>query len=225
MQLGGAFNTYASDWGDRWPAPGGVAGNWSYWSQSKKTVNDGMQEIASGGIMGYIKQRGNKSVFCCPLMPEWKSWYSPRTYSMNSYLRDRIDVEYPSCCSLEKGCLTGIRPNRLSEPSRTILLFEGIPLTVKWESLDYYVYIYRCCNWTGAKGYYAKLAYTIDPAHPWHGRFNNYLYTDGHLAARPPGRKTSALYSTHKEMYEWYVDKAGFEKRWANNDYLYAPYE
>jgi prepilin-type processing-associated H-X9-DG protein len=226
MQLGVAFNTYASDWGDRWPAPGGVAGNWSYWSQSQRTGNGDMQEIASGGIMGYIKQRGNRSVFCCPLMPDWKSYYSPRTYTMNSYLRDRIDVEYPSSSTLEKGCLTGIRPSRLSEPSRTILLFEGLPLTFAWEGDPYYVYIYRCCNWRGVKGYYSKVLHTIDPGSPWHGRFNNYLYADGHLRARTPGKYYPPDLSTHKEMYEWYVDKAYFERVWVTKGwYRNAPYE
>ena len=199
QQLGNAFHTYSQDWDDRWPAPGGVAGNWSYWSQS-----------GNGGIQGYVKQRGYNSVFCCPLMPEWKSRYDPRSYTMNSYLREPADKEYPGCTSVFKG----IRTSNIQRMSETILLFEGLPLTYGWESIGYYVYIYRCCNWTGVKGYDPQSVsnqYISDPGRPWHGRFNNYLYTDGHLRARTPGRKTRGVLSTHKEMYEWYVDKARFE--------------
>lgn len=210
MQLGAAFNTYSQDWDDYWPCPGGLVGDRSYWHQSGR-----------GGLLGYVKQRGNKSIFCCPLMPDWKSYYDPRSYCMNSYLREPADVEYYTCTSI----LKGIRTPNIQQMSRTILLFEGLPLTVEWEKLGYYVYIYRCCNWTGVKGYYPKLAYTIDPANPWHGRFNNYLYTDGHLRARPPGTKPRNIYCSHKEMYEWYVDKVKFEQRWARGDYPYAPYE
>lgn len=200
QQIAAAFNTYSQDWSDYWPAPGGKAGDWTYWSQSGK-----------GGLSGYIKQQGYGTVWCCPKMPEWTSKYPPRSYSMNSYLREPADVEYAACTSIIKG----IRISNVSNMSKTILVFEGLPLTVGWEKDDYYIYIYRCCNWTGVKGFYPKLAYTIDPAHPWHGRFNNYLYTDGHLQARSPGRKTVGVLSTYKEMYEWYASKARFEtEKW-----------
>ncbi len=70
QQLANAFHTYAQDWNDRWPAPGGLVGDRSYWSQTSP----------AGGINPYIKQRGSRSVFCCPLMPDWKSSvYGPRT--------------------------------------------------------------------------------------------------------------------------------------------------
>ncbi len=147
---------------------------------------------------------------------------------MNSYLRDRIDVDYPSCCSPETGLLTGVCPNRVSLPSKTILLFEGLPLTYGWEGIGYYVYIYRCCNWTGAKGYDPLLTspYVADAGRPWHGRLSNYVYCDGHLKARSPGLKTKGQYSTHKEMYEWYVDKGKFESDvWPNCAKQRVPYE
>lgn len=223
-QLANAFHTYAQDWNDRWPAPGGVKGDWSYWSQTSP----------SGGINPYLKQRGSRSVFCCPLMPDWKSFlYAPRTYCMNSYLRDMVDVEYPTCCSLEKGLLTGISPNRIAIPGKTVLLFEGLPLTYGWESIGYYIYIYRCCNWTGVKGYNPELrsSFISDAGSPWHGRVSNYVYCDGHLRARPPGRcfvKPSGPtdLSTHNEMYEWYVDKAKFETQvWPTHAKLGVPYE
>ncbi len=210
QQLANAFNAYAQDWDDRWPAPGGLAGDLSYWSQSSP----------KGGLNPYIKNHGNRSVFCCPLMPDWKSNYPARSYSMNSYLREPADVEYYSCTSIR----SGIRVPNISRSNDTILLFEGLPLTIGWEDLGYYVYIYRCCNWTGVKGYYSECKYTIDPAHPWHGKFNNYLYCDGHVEARAPGKYYPPGVSTHKEMYEWYVDKAKFERNWAKG-YYRAPYE
>ena len=90
-----------------------------------------------------------------------------------------------------------------------------------WENNQDYVYIYRCCNWMGAKGYYSKVFLdTFQPGKPWHGKKNNYLYCDGHVVARPPGRYTTGSLSTYNEMYEWYVDKAYyqsiFEKNWAS---------
>jgi type II secretory pathway pseudopilin PulG len=53
QQLANAFHTYAQDWDDRWPAPGGLVGDRSYWSQTSP----------AGGINPYLKQRGNRSVF------------------------------------------------------------------------------------------------------------------------------------------------------------------
>jgi prepilin-type processing-associated H-X9-DG protein len=202
MQLTRAFQTYAQDWSDYWPCPGGRVGDYAYWHQT-----------GNGGLESYVKQRDRKSVWCCPLMPEWKSIYDPRSYCMNSYLRNRIDIEYPTCCNPDKDLMTGIRASSIPEMDRTILLFEGLPLRVEWEGDPDYVYIYRCCNWTGVKGYSPLLypMYTIDPGRPWHGRVSNYVYTDGHLAARPPGSRTVGKLSTHKEMYEWYVDKDIFE--------------
>ena len=212
LQLTRAFQTYSQDWSDYWPSPGGIMGDFAYWSQT-----------GSGGLSTYVKQRGYRSVWCCPLMPEWEGKYDPRSYSMNSYLREPADCEFPGCTGLFKG----IRTSNIPKMNRTILLFEGLPLVPGWdERHPYYVYIYRCCNWTGVKGYYQKLTYTIDPARPWHGKRNNYVYTDGHLSARPPGRKTIGELSTHKEMYEWYVDKGRFETKlwpvWAKQG---APYE
>jgi prepilin-type N-terminal cleavage/methylation domain-containing protein len=214
-QLGLAFSDYAQDWNDYWPCPGGRAGDYAYWHQS-----------ANGGLVGYVRQHGYKTVWCCPTMPTWLSKYPPRSYTMNSYLRKWTDVEYPGCCGLDKDLLTGVCGNQVSNPSRTILLFEGLPLTWGWEGSGYYIYIYRCCNWTGVKGFYPKLAYTIDPASPWHRKCNNYLYADCHLTARRPGRKTSGELSTYKEMYEWYVDKARFEsKLWPQYSKQGAPRE
>lgn len=219
QQLAIAFHTYAQDWDDRWPAPGGLVGDRSYWSQT----------APRGGINPYIKQRGNGSVFCCPLMPDWKSYYPPRTYTMNSYLREPADVEYDYNHD-GMGCtriLKGIRTPNIPKASATVLLFEGLPLKWGWENDADYIYIYRCCNWTGAKGYSAVIyrQHTMDPGSPWHGRFNNYVYCDGHLKARPPGKYYAPYLSTHKEMYEWYVDKGKLEENWTRDWHRRAPYE
>ena len=217
QRLGSAFLLYSQDHYDYWPCPGGLRGDWTYWSQS-----------GNGGIQSYVNQRGHKSVFCCPLMPEWKGLYNPRSYSMNSYLREPADIEYHpnrTCISIIKG----IRITNIGQMSATILLFEGLPLKIDDPNSNIdYAYIYRCCNWTGVRGYSSTMyrQHTINPGQPWHGRHNNYLYTDGHLQARPPGRYTVGVLSTYKEMYEWYVDKARFEaKTWPVYQRSGAAYE
>ena len=217
LQLASAFQTYQQDWSDYWPCPGGLMGDYAYWHQT-----------GNGGLMQYVRQRDHHSVWCCPLMPDWKGRYDPRSYSMNSYLREPADVEYPTCVGITRG----IRTSNISQMNRTVLLFEGLPLIPVWKDLPpcdtrtFYVYIYRCCNWSGVKGYYPSLAYTIDPSHPWHGTKSNYIYADGHLCTRRPGRKTVGTLSTYKEMREWYVDKGKFEAiTWPKNRLAGAPYE
>lgn len=211
-QLSCAFALYSNDWNGFWPCPGGLIGDRTYWSQS-----------GPGGLESYVNQRGNKSVWCCPSMPDWTCAYPPRTYTMNSYLREakngRCDIEYPTCINF----LSGIRTGRLLQPQRTILLFEGLPLVWGWENGRTDLYIYRCCNWTGVRGYYDKVARTVDPGKAWHGRVNDYLYCDGHIVARPPGATVKNGYnmpncnlSTYQEMYEWYADKTIFQ---ANYNY------
>jgi prepilin-type processing-associated H-X9-DG protein len=195
-QFAAAFYLYSQDWDDFWPSPGGLAGDYAYWAQTGK-----------GGLESYIKQRGPRSTWCCPYLTEWRSKYPARTYSMNSYLRTPADIEYPGCVSL----MCGINTSRVGDPRRTILLYEGVQLTTGWENTPLYNYIYRCANWTWVRGYTDKVAYTVNPGKPAHGRFNNYLYCDGHIVARPPGKRTAAQLSTFREMYEWYVDKARYE--------------
>ncbi len=203
-QFAAAFHLYSQDWNNFWPCPGGLAGDYAYWAQT-----------GNGGLESYIKQRGPKSVWCCPNMTEWRSKYPARTYSMNSYLRTPADIEYPSCVSL----MCGINTSKIGEPQRTILLYEGVQLTTGCENTPLYNYIYRCANWTCVRGYVDKIAYTVNPGKPAHGEFNNYLYCDGHIVTRSPGIRTIAQLSTFREMYEWYVDKARYEdtyqKHWS----------
>lgn len=203
-QFAGAFALYSSDWEGSWPCPGGLVGDRSYWSQT-----------GTGGLNAYIKQQGLKSVWCCPMLSDWYGKYPPRSYSMNSYLRTPADAEYPGCVSL----LRGIQVYRIPQPSQTILLYEGVPKSAdyseKAHTEDGVYYIYRCANWTWARGYYSKILHTINPGKPWHQSRNNYLYCDGHIVARPPGRRTVGELSTYSEMRQWYVDKVAFERTYA----------
>ena len=204
-QFGEAFSLYERDWSGEWPNPGGQLGDWGYWSQTNR----------NGGLNPYLKQSGDKSVWCCPLMPDWKSKYPPRSYTMNSYLRYIPDKEYPESIQRDSKLMRGISIYRVPQPAKTILLFEGLPLKSGWENNADYVYIYRCCNWKGVKGYYDKIYLdTFEPGKPWHGKRNNYLYCDGHVIARPPGVRSYAELSSYKEMREWYVDKAYCQKKW-----------
>lgn len=200
-QLGGGFGMYASDWNGWWPCPGGLYGNRGYWSQT-----------GEGGLNAYVEEAGLDTVWCCPKLTEWSGRFPARSYSMNSYLRTPPDVEYPSCI----GILRGIAVTRIFEPSRTILLYEGVPRSTEYNEAAYtedqVYYIYRCANWTWVRGYYSRITHTIEPGKPWHGRVNNYLYTDGHVVAREPGKRTVAALSTYSEMREWYVNKAYFEQ-------------
>lgn len=204
-QLGTAFELYADDYNETWPSPGGLPGDYNYWSQS-----------GDGGLESYVKQSGVGSVWCCPNLKHWKGRFKARTYTMNSYLRDPYDVEYPTSINI----LKGIKLKRIKEPGNTVLLFEGNPLSSKYIDTTYY-YIYRCANWSWVKGYYDQNIYADNPGDPWHNTVNNYLYCDGHTKARQPGTRTQAQLSTYDEMYEWYVDKASFPnkyKKWFPNE-------
>ncbi len=204
-RLGEAFQLYANDWNGSWPSPGGLVGDRTYWSQS-----------GFGGLNIYVKQQGVGSVWCCPLLTEWHGKYPARTYSMNSYLRTPADVDYPTCIGILKGIDTG----KIPAPQATVLLFEAVPLSAAYQntaySEDQIYYIYRCANWSWARGFYANIAHAIQPGKPWHGKKNNYLYCDGHIVARPPGPKTTGTWSTYEEMSEWYVDKAAFGRKFAH---------
>lgn len=197
-QLGTAFGLYSEDYDNTWPSPGGLAGDYNYWSQS-----------GDGGLESYVKQSGVGSVWCCPNQKHWGGKFKARTYTMNSYLRTPCDVEYPTSINILDGiCLTDIE-----EPSETVLLFEGNPLNSKYIDSNYY-YIYRCANWSWAKGYYEINQMADSPGKPWHNTVNNYLYCDGHKKARQPGKRTISQLSTYDEMYEWYVKKSEFPEKY-----------
>jgi prepilin-type N-terminal cleavage/methylation domain-containing protein/prepilin-type processing-associated H-X9-DG protein len=191
-QLGRAFGLYLSDWNGVYPAPGGKRGDYNYWSQS-----------GSGGIVSYVGSSGGVgTVWCCPQLTEWHGRYPARTYSMNSYLRDPPDRDYDACIWIFKGC----PENMIEDPRRTILLYEGLPVTPNWpDSLDY---IYRCGNWTCVRGWYTKdmpCLHTLNSWKPWHGDKNNYLYCDGHVRSFKPNKKPNR--PPYDATNEWWVRK------------------
>jgi prepilin-type processing-associated H-X9-DG protein len=199
MSLSRAFTLYVDDWNGIYPAPGGLVGNWGYWSQS-----------GLGGLAHYVgpSRKSLATVWCCPELPEWTGQYPPRSYAMNSYLRDPKDVDYPTCTGIKDG----IRACDILRPRRTILLYEGLP-ELAGNHIDY---VYRCANWAWVRGWFPKPAPSYYQANiPWHGRFNNYLYCDGHLRARKPEcySDTPSHFPPLDEHNEWYVDPIAVAKR------------
>ncbi|MCE5321768.1 hypothetical protein LLG46_00465 [bacterium] len=195
---------YSQDWSGYWPCPGGKYGNISYWAQT-----------GNGGLQRYLPQRGVKSVWCCPMVDDWNGSFSPRSYSMNSYLRTPADVEYNDGVNDCTKIVKGVDTCKIMRPTRTVLLYEGRYLANDANiNLDY---IYRCANWYYVSGYAEKTPWSTKSDRPWHGRYNNYLYCDGHVIARRPGLWTIRKYSTYSEMYEWYVDKGAYESYFTKN--------
>lgn len=164
-QLYGAFFLYAADWDGRFPCPGGLPGDLTYWAQGQ-----------GGGIDAYLKSGhlGLRGPYCCPSYTgKWNSPYLPRTYGMNSFLREPPDIDFPGSLAY----LSGIAQNRIKAPAGTILLYEGIPANSEHPIGEGYVY--RCGNWTCVRGYYRDYPnpqiYWQDADRPWHGQRNNYL--------------------------------------------------
>jgi len=204
-QLGAAFQMYTGDWYGAYPAPGGLMGNWNYWAQS-----------GNAGLTPYVGGRcgGFNTIWTCPLMTQWDCPYPVRSYGMNSFLRRPADVAYPSCVSIR----APIRQDAIPKPRRTILLYEGIQVTIPLPEIkpEYVhrlgVYVYRCGDWTEVRGWFTAPAKGMLSAHvPMHeaSGTNNYLYCDGHVKARPPGTLLVRMSPnvTWKEAEEWFVDK------------------
>lgn len=198
-QFGIAFNLYADDWGGYYPSPGGLTGDYDYWSQS-----------GSGGLTKYVGNRpgGANTIWCCPCMKEWNSPYPARTYCMNSYLRNPADIAYPTSCGIK----APIRLDGVSSPKRTILLYESYQniSSPPAGSDSMGISTYRCGDWTTVKGWYTKPASgVLNGEMAWHVERNNYLYCDGHVKCRRPGKYTLGLPSgtTWEEASEWYVNK------------------
>lgn len=206
-QFATAFSLYSNDWNGYWPCPGGRMGDENYWAQ-----------LNSNSLRKYIRQNGIKSVWCCPTIKNRAGIFSPRSYFMNSYLCTPADVEYGDCINVR----CGLDICKLSHPAKSILLYEGSSLADDGSNkIDY---ASRCGNWEYVSGYkeHTKQAQASD--HPAHRRFNNYLYCDGHIISRAPGIFTTVWnaenLSTYSEMYQWYVDKTAYERKftryWAN---------
>lgn len=197
-QLGKAFQAYIEDWQGRWPSPGGLKGDRSYWAQS-----------GSGGLVPYVQSKGGlKTVWCCPELNQWEGIYPPRSYGMNSYMRDPMDWEWISVCGEPLGILNtcGIHDSDIVVPSKTILLYEGIPET--GSSNMVIDHIDRCGNWTQVRGWFSNSMprlHSIDSNKPWHGILNNYIYCDGHAASFAPNKHPNA--PSRDCTNEWYVAK------------------
>lgn len=200
QQLGRAFHLYVSDWNSVYPAPGGRAGDHIYWAQSGR-----------GGLVGYIGRNGGAgTIWCCPELTKWHGRYEARTYSMNSYLRNPPDIDYPSCTS--PAFQFGVPENKIEVPGRTILLYEGMHVTMDWpDSQDY---IYRCGNWTCVRGWFTQdqpYPHTFNSWLPWHSTTNNYLYVDGHVRSFRPNQWPN--HPPFNETNEWWVRKTEMARK------------
>ena len=189
-QLYIAFQLYAKDWDDTLPCPGG----------QKDEIAWSMDE--GGGVDAYLHNQnmGGKSVYCCPSYAgRWNSKYSPRTYGMNSFLREPPDILYPY--SLDY--LTGISQTHIIAPADTILLYEGIPANSTHPLGEGYVY--RCADWQWVRGFYPYVHYQ-NADEPWHGQMNNYLMCDGHIITKVPEKYGSFIEPT-LDNNMWYAQK------------------
>lgn len=208
-QLGKAFQTYLSDWNGVYPSPGGRYGEYNCWSQT-----------GDGGLVRYVRSKGGVgTVWCCPVLKKWDGIYPARTYGMNSCLRgsgggyDWFDRDYNTFLKRvhdRQWHIYGCPENLMDSPRRTILLYEGIPVTPAWNYAE--DYIYRCGDWTCVRGYYLetrKYNNTRDSWLAWHGIRSNYLYCDGHVACRIPCKMKVPEYlnTTPDEVVEWKVKK------------------
>lgn len=172
-QLSWAFGLYLSAWDGVYPAPGGLYGERSYWDQGQ-----------SGGLNTYLgSRRQGFSVWVCPELDYWGSDWDPRTYTMNSFLRDPPDVEpYTEANKITDGIAEADIPC----PASTLLLFEGIQRTGGQESTNR-GYVNRCGDYTTEAGYWrAPLPDALNADRPWHGSENNLLFVDGHVDAMAP---------------------------------------
>ncbi len=176
-QLFQAFQGYATDYDEVWPCPGGLLGDLNYWHQSGR-----------GGLTPYINNTGLRSVWVCPSWQlGWGSSFPPRTYGMNTALRDPPDVvPWPAANQVRLGLPTA----SLLAPAETILLYEGIPNTLR--VYPGYGYVGRCGYWESVKGYdrYPNVLWNGSwlPHVPWHNGCCNYLFCDGHVKRQVPRR-------------------------------------
>ncbi|MBI3947959.1 MAG: DUF1559 domain-containing protein [Armatimonadetes bacterium] len=176
-QFGQAFQMYAADYDDVWPSPGGLVGDLNYWHQS-----------GNGGLEPYLRNAGAglQSIWVCPSWGMgWESQFAPRTYGMNSALRNPPDVlPWPAANYVRDGLPMAMLP----APAETILLFEGIPNIVK--VYPGYGYVGRTGYWDSVKGYdvYPNRLWNNGwrPHAAWHLGQNNYLFCDGHVKRQVP---------------------------------------
>ncbi len=173
-QLGHAFALYADDWDGVLPAPGGLFGERNYWDQGS-----GM------GLDRYLRNRtGAGSVWACPELTGWDNpKWEPRSYTMNTFLRDPPDVEDPK---VSVKITDALALSEISAPADTLLLFEGTQTATAAENTGF-GYVYRDGDWTHARGYWRHPVKGFQFAdQPWHNGRNDYLFVDGHVKAMAP---------------------------------------
>lgn len=172
-QFSGAFGMYLDDWDGVYPSPGGLRGERNYWDQG-----------AGAGLDLYLRNRtGRNSVWVCPNLEYWESQWPPRSYTMNTFLRDPPDVmPYTSAIRITEG----ISNSAVVQPASTVLLFEGVQ-SIAEDPDTGFGYVARCGDWTMVRGYYRQPVEGLLLADkPYHGEVNNYLFCDGHVRSAAP---------------------------------------
>jgi prepilin-type N-terminal cleavage/methylation domain-containing protein/prepilin-type processing-associated H-X9-DG protein len=192
QQLGRAFGLYVDDWDGVLPVPGGLFGERNYWDQG-----------GHRGLDAYLRNRtGTGSVWACPELEGWNSRWEPRTYTMNTMLRDPPDTEpYTDAIKITEGLALSAIP----AASDTVLLFEGTQITTD-DANTGHGYVYRDGDWTHVRGYWRSEQdgfYRAD--RPWHGGQNNYLFVDGHVKSMPPETREPDRPAHGRNI--WHVDK------------------
>jgi len=128
-----------------------------------------------------------------------------------------LNPSKPSYCSGTGSLPAGISLTAVSEPSKTNLIYEGIPATTNSPTNGFYNgYVGRTGDWARVAGYFvtdAACKAWIDPsgsynetcqtagAHPFHSEMNNYLYIDGHVKAHVPFQVGQTLTPDNAEFF------------------------
>ncbi|HEY3282233.1 MAG TPA: type II secretion system protein [Armatimonadota bacterium] len=191
-QLSHAFGLYLNAWDGVYPSPGGLYGERNYWDQG-----------GAGGLNTYLgASRKGASVWTCPELDYWASDWDPRTYSMNSFLRDPPDVEpYEEAIKVRDG----IAESAIPEPAGTLLLFEGIQRLGSAENTNR-GYVHRCGDFTTEAGYWREpVTDALNADRPWHGAQNNVLFVDGHVKGMAPSLRDPETPARRRNL--WYVSK------------------
>lgn len=193
QQLGRAYDLYTNDWEGLLPSPGGLYGGRNYWDQGNHR-----------GLDAYLRNRtGMGSVWVCPELEEWNSIWEPRSYTMNTFLRNPPDVEpYTEAIKITDS----IGVSDIPDTAGTILLFEGTQ-DIKNNASTGRGYVYRDGDWTHARGYWKSPRENYLLANrPWHDSRNNYLFVDGHVKAMAPDPREPHRPEDSPRNY-WHVDK------------------
>ena len=191
-QLGMAFSMYVGDWDGTLPSPGGLWGERNYWDQG-----------SGRGLDVYLKNRtGRGSVWVCPEVYYWESRWEPRSYTMNTFLRDPPDVTpYTEAIRIPDG----IALEAVPQPGATVLLFEGVQ-NMSEDPDTGWGYVARCGDWSMVRGYYRQPVEGLLLAdRPYHGTVNNYLMCDGHVRTMPPDLRQPEQPSRGADL--WFVHK------------------